>query len=131
MMGGFGIDVSYGRLREACHTDVDGTSVDTIEELAKQLGLDAEQVMVPVDHLILDEAETLPCMVVVKLEGSGTHFGTTVIEGWPASSCRISLSEWEVTTTASAFSQKNRSHFRNCQASGNFISLRTPARDCR
>ncbi len=74
LMGGFGIEASYGRLREACHTDVDGTSVDTIEELAVRLGLDAEQVMVPVDHLTLDEAKVLPCMVVVKLEGSGTHF---------------------------------------------------------
>jgi ABC-type bacteriocin/lantibiotic exporter with double-glycine peptidase domain len=74
LMGGFFIDASYGRLREACHTDVDGTSVDTIEDLAVRLGLKAEQVMVPVDHVILKEAELLPCMVVVKLEGSGTHF---------------------------------------------------------
>jgi hypothetical protein len=32
LLGGFGIEASYGRLREACHTDVDGTSIDTIEE---------------------------------------------------------------------------------------------------
>jgi ATP-binding cassette subfamily B protein len=31
---GFGIPVSYGRLREACQTDVDGTSIDTMEEVA-------------------------------------------------------------------------------------------------
>lgn len=74
LLGGFGIDASYGRLREACHTDVDGTSVNTIEELAVRLGLKAEQIMVPVDHLLLDEGGALPCMVVVKLEGSGTHF---------------------------------------------------------
>jgi ABC-type bacteriocin/lantibiotic exporter with double-glycine peptidase domain len=74
LLGGFGIEASYGRLREACHTDVDGTSIDTIEELAVKLGLKAEQVMVPVDHLILPESEILPCMVVVKLEGSGNHF---------------------------------------------------------
>lgn len=74
LMGGFGIDASYGRLREACHTDVDGTSVDTIEDLAVRLGLKAEQIMVPVDHLLLPEGGALPCMVVVKLEGSGTHF---------------------------------------------------------
>ncbi len=74
LMGGFGIEASYGRLREACHTDVDGTSIDTIEELAVKLGLKAEQVMVPVDHLILKESGILPCMVVVRLEGSGNHF---------------------------------------------------------
>ncbi len=42
---GFGIPVSYGRLREACQTDVDGTSIDTMEEVAVQLGLEAEQIM--------------------------------------------------------------------------------------
>ena len=29
LLRGFGIDASYGRLREACQTDVDGTSIDT------------------------------------------------------------------------------------------------------
>src|SRR6266436_8165076 len=47
LLEGFGIPVSYGRLREACQTDVDGTSIDTIESIAVQLGLEAEQVMVP------------------------------------------------------------------------------------
>lgn len=74
LLGGFGVHVSYGRLREACRTDVDGTSVDTIEVIAGQLGLDAEQVLVPVDHLILPEAKSLPCLAVVKLEGGGNHF---------------------------------------------------------
>src|ERR671923_1912833 len=52
LLEGFGIPVSYGRLREACQTDVDGTSIDTLEEVAQQLGLEAEQVMLPVDHLL-------------------------------------------------------------------------------
>ena len=53
LLEGFGISVSYGRLREACQTDVDGTSLDTMEQVAVQLGLEAEQVMMPVDHLLL------------------------------------------------------------------------------
>ena len=32
ILDGFGLPASYGRLREACQTDVDGTSIDTIEE---------------------------------------------------------------------------------------------------
>jgi hypothetical protein len=56
LLEGFGISVGYGRLREACQTDVDGTSIDTMEEIAVQLGLEAEQVMLPVDHLLLPEA---------------------------------------------------------------------------
>ena len=41
ILEGFGRPVSYGRLREACHTEVDGTSIDTIEEIAQQLSLNA------------------------------------------------------------------------------------------
>ena len=66
--------VSYGRLREACQTDVDGTSIDTLEEVAVQLGLEAEQVMVPVDHVLLPEAQALPAIVVVRLPNGLTHF---------------------------------------------------------
>ena len=74
LLEGFGIPVSYGRLREACQTDVDGTSIDTIEEVAVQLGLEAEQVMVPDDHLLLPEAESLPAVAVTQLANGITHF---------------------------------------------------------
>jgi ABC-type bacteriocin/lantibiotic exporter with double-glycine peptidase domain len=74
LLEGFGVPVSYGRLREACQTDVDGTSIDTIEELGAQLGLDCEQVMMPVDHLLLSEADVLPAIVVVRLPNGFTHF---------------------------------------------------------
>ncbi len=71
---GHGIPISYGRLREACQTDVDGTSIDTMEEIALQLGLQAEQIMVPADHVLLPEANTLPAIVVVRLPDGNTHF---------------------------------------------------------
>src|SRR5438270_3317573 len=74
LLEGFGIAVSYGRLREACQTSVDGTSIDTLEEVARTLGLDAEQMMLPVDHLLLPEAEALPAIVVVTLPAGLTHF---------------------------------------------------------
>ena len=73
-LGGFGIPVSYGRLREACQTDVDGTSIDTIEDVAVQLGLEAEQVMLPADHILLSEAQALPAIVVVRRPGGEAHF---------------------------------------------------------
>ncbi|MBI3739143.1 MAG: hypothetical protein HY258_08880, partial [Chloroflexi bacterium] len=60
LLEGYGIYASYGRLREACQTSVDGTSIDTIEQIAAQLGLNAEQVMIPSDHLLLPEAQALP-----------------------------------------------------------------------
>ena len=74
LLEGFGVSVSYGRLREACQTDVDGTSIDTMEEVAAQLGLDAEQVMLPQDHLLLDEAQALPAIVVTRQPNGLTHF---------------------------------------------------------
>lgn len=74
LLGGFGIPVSYGRLREACQTDVDGTSIDTIEDIAVALGLDAEQVVTPLDHALRPEAELLPAIAVVRMPNGVTHF---------------------------------------------------------
>ncbi len=74
MLEGWGIPVSYGRLREACQTDVDGTSIDTLEDVGAQLGLTTEQIMVPVDHVLLSSAKTLPAIVVVMHPSGVTHF---------------------------------------------------------
>jgi ABC-type bacteriocin/lantibiotic exporter with double-glycine peptidase domain len=74
LLEGFGIGVNYGRLREACQTGVDGTSIDTIEEIANRLGLAAEQIMLPADHVLLDEAHALPAIAVVVLPNGVTHF---------------------------------------------------------
>jgi ABC-type bacteriocin/lantibiotic exporter with double-glycine peptidase domain len=75
LLRGFDIRASYERLREACHTSLDGTSIDTLEDVANQPGLEAEQVMLPVDHLLLAKTHTLPAIVVVRLgPQERTHF---------------------------------------------------------
>jgi ATP-binding cassette subfamily B protein len=74
VLEGFGIHVSYGRLREACQTGVDGTSIDVLEEMANQLGLQAEQTMVPLDHLPLAEAECFPAILIVRNPDGAPHF---------------------------------------------------------
>ena len=74
LLEGFGIRAHYGRLREACHTTVDGSSIDTLEELARMLGLDAAQMLLPVEHVLLRESETLPALVVTRLPSGLTHF---------------------------------------------------------
>ncbi|HZQ53916.1 MAG TPA: cysteine peptidase family C39 domain-containing protein [Bryobacteraceae bacterium] len=74
LLDGWGIPVSYGRLREACQTGIDGTSIDTMESVANQLGLQAEQIMIPADHLFLPAAQALPAIVVVTLPNGLTHF---------------------------------------------------------
>ena len=74
MLEGHGVSVSYGRLREACQTDVDGTSIDTLEEVGAQLGLNTEQIMLPADHVLLASANALPALVVVRHPSGVTHF---------------------------------------------------------
>jgi ATP-binding cassette subfamily B protein len=74
LLEGFRVRISYGRLREACQTDVDGTSIDTMEAVANQLGLEATQTMLPIDHLLLPSAEVFPCLIVVRTGNGQTHF---------------------------------------------------------
>jgi len=74
LLEGLGVSVSYGRLREACQTDVDGTSIDTMEEIAGQLGLEVEQLVLPPDLLLLPEVGALPAVLVVRKPGGATHF---------------------------------------------------------
>ncbi|MCP5266877.1 MAG: ATP-binding cassette domain-containing protein [Burkholderiaceae bacterium] len=74
LLEGFGTPIGYDRLREACQTGVDGTSIDTLEAVAVRLGLQAEQVMIPPDHLRIDPAGSLPAMVVTRLPDGSTHF---------------------------------------------------------
>jgi ABC-type bacteriocin/lantibiotic exporter with double-glycine peptidase domain len=73
LFGGFNTYLSYGRLREACQTDVDGTSIDTIEVIAGQLGMASTQSMLPADLLLLERSACLPA-IVVTLSSEATHF---------------------------------------------------------
>ena len=74
LISGFGGDLAYGRLREACQTDVDGTSIDTLEDLGKRLGLDGEQVLVPPEDVLAAGLGHLPCIAVVRLPEGEPHF---------------------------------------------------------
>ncbi len=74
LLQGFGIHASYGRLREACQTDLDGTSIDTLEEVAQRAGLEAEQILIPPDHLLLPGRAQLPALLVVRSPSGATHF---------------------------------------------------------
>ena len=74
LLEGFGIRASYGRLREACQTGLDGTSIDTIEAVANRLGIAAEQVMLPPDQLFLGGSATLPALAVMQLPAGPAHF---------------------------------------------------------
>ena len=75
LLAGFDVQVGYGGLREACRTDVDGTSIDALEVTATGLGLDCAQLMLPVDHVLLGN---LPALLVVVLPSGMPHF----VIGW-------------------------------------------------
>ncbi len=74
LFAGMGVELNYRVLREVCQTDVDGTSIVTLQEVASQLGLDAEEVMLPVDHVVLPEAKALPAIIVTLTAGGRPHF---------------------------------------------------------
>ena len=74
LLEGLGIPVSYGRLREACQTGIDGTSIDTMETVANHLGLEVEQIILPVDHVLLPGSNCFPAIIVVTLPNGMTHF---------------------------------------------------------
>jgi ATP-binding cassette subfamily B protein len=74
LLNGCGIAVSYPRLREACHTDLDGTSIDALERIACQLGFPAEQIMVPADHVLLAESAALPAIAAIRNASGAIHF---------------------------------------------------------
>jgi ABC-type bacteriocin/lantibiotic exporter with double-glycine peptidase domain len=73
LLRGFDLPASYTAIQQACQTDLDGASINTVEEIAVALGLDAEQIMLPIDHLLRDPARALPAIVVVMRENT-THF---------------------------------------------------------
>lgn len=74
LLEGFNIPVSYGRLREACQTSVDGTSIDTLEAVAQQSGLLAQQLITPADFLFVAEANLLPALAITRLPTGALHF---------------------------------------------------------
>lgn len=74
LLEGHGIPVGYGRLREACQTDIDGTSIDVLEEVANRLGVAVEQISIPVDHAFLPSAAALPALIVTRHRDGSLHF---------------------------------------------------------
>jgi ATP-binding cassette subfamily B protein len=112
LLEGFGIRASYGRLREACQTDVDGTSIDQIEDAARQLGLDATQVMLPIDHLFAPEADSLPAIVVVRQPNGSTHF----VVAWRQHGPWVQLMDPAVGRRWARASQLSRDVYEHAQA---------------
>ncbi len=74
LLGGLGVACSYERIRDACHTGADGTSIDALEDLCLALGLEAHQELAPMtDAATILEAQA-PCIAVVRGPGGAPHF---------------------------------------------------------
>lgn len=76
LLKGHGIAVNYEDLRQRCQTGVDGTSIDSLEDLCNELGLDFVQHIVPSD-LALDAMQGRYPLLAVIVRGRGMpHFVT-------------------------------------------------------
>jgi ATP-binding cassette subfamily B protein len=75
VLEGFRIHVEYQALVKLLAVDPrEGASIDTIEAVANRLGVRAEQIMLPLDHLFLSGTYQWPAIIVAKASGGLTHF---------------------------------------------------------
>jgi ATP-binding cassette subfamily B protein len=74
LLAGLGVSVNYERLREACRTSADGTSIDALEDLTLGLGLEAYQEMAPLDDALTMLQRRAPCIAVVNTASGAPHF---------------------------------------------------------
>ncbi len=74
LFAGLGTAVDYEKLREACRTGSDGTSIDALEDLCHALGFDAHQEMAPLPDAVAILARSTPAVVVVRGPGGAPHF---------------------------------------------------------
>lgn len=74
LLRGLGVAASYEVLRDVCATDVDGTSINAVETVARAAGALVEQMVVPAEQLLALPAEYFPAIAVTVLPDGFTHF---------------------------------------------------------
>ncbi len=74
LLGAHGLPTGVDALRGLCATDVDGTSIDDLEEVAERLGLEAEQVVVPLGQVLAAPHLYLPAILVTRTPNGYLHF---------------------------------------------------------
>lgn len=72
-LAGFGMPAPFAEMRARLGSDQEGTSIGELERVARELGLDAEEAMLPAEHLLTGTL-ALPAIAVVLLEDRRTHF---------------------------------------------------------
>jgi ABC-type multidrug transport system fused ATPase/permease subunit len=74
LLSAHGLSASLAALRDVCATDVDGTSIDALEEVAVGLGVRAEQVVVPFAQVFAAPELYLPAIVLTERADGYLHF---------------------------------------------------------
>jgi len=74
ILRGIGIGLDSVKVREWCHTGVEGTSIDDLEDLAVALGAPAMQVLIPREHVLEEASAALPSIAVVCRHEGALHF---------------------------------------------------------
>ncbi len=86
VLEGYGIHVAYEKLVAECEYDPrEGTSIDKMEDVANRLGLNAEQIMLPADHVFLPGGHRGPALVILRAPEKLSHF----LVLWRASGERV------------------------------------------
>jgi hypothetical protein len=70
-----------------CKVDDDGASIDDLEDAAVKYGLDAAQIIVPAEHVLVPEARMLPAIVVAD----GTDDDQDFIVAWRLDGDRVEV----------------------------------------
>jgi predicted double-glycine peptidase len=88
VLRGYGVEIGYERLIRRCEVDPrEGSSIDKVEEVANALGVEAEQIMAPVDHVMLPPMHRGPMIAVLRTPASLTHF----VVVWRADGERVQI----------------------------------------
>jgi hypothetical protein len=61
----YGVPFDAAAIERECKVDDDGASIDDIEDVAVKYGLEAGQIILPIEHVLLAEPRVLPAIVVV------------------------------------------------------------------
>jgi hypothetical protein len=65
MLAAHGIAFDASAIERECKVGPGGASIDDLEDVARKQGLDATQMILPAEHVLLPDAKVLPAIVIV------------------------------------------------------------------
>ncbi|NQZ06770.1 MAG: ATP-binding cassette domain-containing protein [Algicola sp.] len=74
ILDSYGVDNNYEYLRDACKTDIQGATIDRMEEVLNEIGFDCQQAVVATAHITLKNHDLLPAITQVISNQNVAHF---------------------------------------------------------